>query len=560
MEKADRNGTAWCERYKSAYAEQTNWRRRWADCRRYVMPHDTDGETLTGSEFEGEKKAFPVTAAAADLCEKMASGLHSSTISYGERWFTLIPMSGGSEAWRRWCSSAREMSIKEMQEGNFLAATSDFVKYLCAYGTGVLFIGERDGKPMYRNIPITNNVCVESDEYGEATTVYIQYFLTAAQAASMFGEENLSRDVRTSFEEYKRTGAHGRKHEFLHITYPKALFGEKVKRAPSGEYPWEVKYLREDYRPIGGLWVDVDAQSIVKREGFFEFPFAVCPFMTANGESYGRSIPMLAMDTIKSLNRATALLLDASEMAIRPPLGVPAGLAKLDLRPGRITRVNSAAAAQIWTYQTNANIPVGDHMVERLTEELKSMFKEDFFMSISKRGEMTAAEVSERVRQATEFVSPIVMTLQHAAFKPIVRRTLAILERAGRIPRRPNEGDFRVSFTSRVDSMIRQSEASRNLNFLQQAATAGQATAANPDLRHVVNMDALYDEFAESMGISASILYDAEERAARRQAEAEAQAQAQAQAMQAEMFGKTDLTKKPEPNSVLAMMGGGRAQ
>lgn len=555
-ETENRDGKIWVLRYEDAKSAQKNWTALWEDCRRYVMPHDTDGDNITGSDITGTKKVYPVNATAVDLCEKMASGLHSATVSYGDRWFTLIPSAGGN-LMTRWCSEATRVCIHEMQKSNFLCAMSDMIKYLCAYGTAVMYVGEDEGRPRYRNIPITSNVCIETDEYGEANVVYVSYFYTARQAVKMFGEENVSAQIRNAYAaELKGASGASKKFEFIHCTYPKEQFGETVKKkkrdASNGA---RVENLREEYRPFGGVFVEKDTGLIVRRSGFHEFPFVVPRFMLSNDESYGRCVPMLAMDTIKSLNRAMALMMDASEMCVRPPIGVPTNLPKLDLRPGAVTKVNMSAAAQIWTYDTKANIPVGDALIQRLTEELRSMFKEDFFMAISKRGEMTAMEISERVRQASEFVSPIVMNLQHFAFRPVVMRTLAILERANKLPKRPEEGaGVEISFVSRIDSMIRQGEASRNLQFIQQAATVGQSLAVNPDLQYVVDLDEVYDELAEAMGINTSILNPVGKREEMRAAAAQAQAEAQQQAMQAQMMGKTDMTKDIGANSMFARM------
>ncbi|MBQ9739775.1 MAG: hypothetical protein IJV91_02435 [Kiritimatiellae bacterium] len=550
------DGKAWVERYKSAYNAQANWRELWNDCRRYVMPQDAESYSLTESKTEGERRAYPVNSTAVDLCEKMASGMHSATVSYGDRWFTLTS-SGGGELMSRWCSQATRLCIHAMQESNYLSASSDMIKYFCAYGTAILFIGEgEDGLPKYRNIPVTNNVCIETDEYGEANIVYVGYFYTARQAVSMFGENAVSPAIRNAYRAELKTGNVGKKFEFIHVTYPKKLFNEPVeaKRAALTRAD-ELEQLSEEYRPWGGLFIEKDTGGVVRREGFHEFPFVVPRFMLSNDESYGRSIPMLAMPTIKTLNEAMAVMIDASKMAVRPPIGVPTSLPKLDLRPGAITKVNMSAAAQIWTYTTQASIPVGEKLIELLTNELRSMFKEDFFMAVTKRGEMSATEVAERVRQASEFISPIVMNLQHFGFRPAVMRTLAILERSKRIPKRPDTGGtFDISFVSRIDSMIRQSESSRIMQFLQQAATVGQLTAANPDLQNVVDLDKVYDELAVAMGVDASIIFDVGRRMESRAAQAQAQAEAMRQQMQAEMMAKTDMTKSIDPNSILGQM------
>lgn len=554
-------GKIWVLRFKDAKSAQSNWLELWRDCRRYTMPQDTgELESATNTRIEGRKRTAPVNATAIDLCAKMASGLHSATVSYGDRWFLIKPTAATDE-WARWGDTATRNCIHEMQQSNFLAVSADWIHYYCAYGTGIMFIADDNGTPRYRNIPINNNVCIETDAYGDASTVYVGYHYTSRQAVQAFGFKNVSDEVRRDYEASIKTGlTQGRRFTFVHITYPKALFGEKVaaKKIEDSDAA-RLENLKEKYRPYGGIVVEENTGHVVKREGFHEFPYAIPFYMLANGESYGRSIPMLAMDAIKSLNEAMYLMMDASHMSVRPPLAVPTNLPKLDLNPGQITRVNGASLAQIWAFPTSSNIPVGDNLILRLTEELRSLFKEDFFMAVSKRGEMSATEVAERVRQASEFISPAVMSLQRHGFRPIVMRTLAILERAGKIPPRPRGGGVDVAFVSRIDSMIRQAEASRDMQYAQQIASVGQLVTANPDIKHVVKLDALYDELADAMGINHNLLNSAYERAQSRQAEAQAQAEQQKQMMELEALKRTDLTKDVGSKSLLSQMGMGGA-
>ena len=553
-------GKIWVERFNNAYNEQAPWRELWADCRRYMMPSETMGDELTESSRDGRRKAYPTDPTAADLCDKMANGLHSATVSYGDRWFTLVSESGGI-ADNQWCSDATRACIREMQEGNYLAVMNDLFHYVCCFGTGLLYVEDADGAPKFRNIPVPNTACIESDAFGEAAVVYVRYFYTAMQAVRLFGKDAVSNEVRRAWEDELRTGRSSRKFEFIHVTYRKEDFGEEWRR-PVEEDEFgngRMENMKEIHRPYGGVTVEKNTGVIVRRAGFFEFPYVVAKFMMSNDEAYGRSVGMLAMSGIKTLNEATALYLDGSKMAIRPPIGVPTNLPKLDLRPGAVTKVNLASPGQIWTYTTNANIPIGDRMMERLVATLKSMFKEDFFMAITKNGEMSATEVSERVEQAKNFISPIAMNMQHYVFRPLVFRVLSILERAGKVRKRPN-GRLRVSFVSRLDSMIRQSEANRNLTFMQQAATIGQMKAANTDLGNVVDFDKLYDALAEAMGIDANLLYTEVQRAENREAEARAAEEQMRMQMEMEQLKRTDMNKKPDGGSVMdAWMNGRRS-
>lgn len=548
MDKEKKDGREWLRRYESAKANWTAMSPLWADCRRYTMPQESANPTWG---VEGKPKAVPVDATAVDLLEKMVNGLHSATVSYGDRWFTLG--TNGGSLMKTWCSTATREVIRAMQGSNFPSLSNAWIRLACGYGTGILYTEDAGGVPRYRNISVADGVCYETDAFGDVCVMYIEYQWTALQAVQMFGRDNpaLSADVRREFSE--RLPGHARKHAFVHAVYPKALFGEEVKVAEEGD---EFADKLEEYRPFGGVFVDKETGVIVKREGFFEFPFAVARPILASDELYGRSIPMLAMDAIKGLNRATAMMFDASAMAIRPPIGVPAGFPKLNLVPGAVMKCPMQSANQIWTYSTQANIPVGDNLIARYVEQLRSLFKEDFFMAISKKGEMSATEIAERVRQATEFVSPMVMSIQHDGFRPVVLRTLGILERAGKLPKRPERGSgVEVSFVSRIDAMTRQAEANRDMQFLQQAATVGQYIAANQDLENVLNKDAIYDDLQEAMGVRADLTYDQDVREANRRAAAEAAAQARQEEMQMQMLGRTNLAAPVSPDSVLGKNG-----
>lgn len=539
-------GDIWLSRYESA---KNNWQMMkplWDDCRRYIMPTESNSD-YANTYSEGKPKVAPCDVTAIDLNEKMAAGLHSSTVSYGDRWFN-ITHNGGGDAWDRWCAVATRNTISEMQKSNFLSMSYSWIRHTCGYGTGLVYIAEVDGSPRYRNIPVTDNVCYETDMFGDVCVVYITYFMTALQAVQQFGKDNpmLSDEIKKEFADGRSITP--KKHEFVHVVYPKSLFGEKVAVADSDEeFPYD-----EKYRPYGGLFIEKSSGNVVSRDGFFEFPFAVIRPIRGGDEIYGRSVGMIAMHAIKKLNEATALMFDASNMAIRPPIGVPAGFPKLNLVPGAVMKCPITSQNQIWTYTTQANIPVGDNLIARYTEVLRSLFKEDFFMAIQKRGEMTAVEVAERVRQASDFISPMVMNIQHDGFRPIVMRTIGILERSGKIPRRPRDNrNIEVSFQSRLDAMIRQADASRDLQLMNQMANVGVSTTQNPDINNVVNLDAVYDELREAMGVNADIFFTHNERNKRRRAAQEAQEAVMKEQLNAQMMGKTDMTKPIAPDSIL---------
>lgn len=541
-----KDGSIWLSRYESAKHTWNTMKPWWDECRRYTMP--TDGSYADGQVKNGVPTVPPVDVTAIDLLEKMASGLHSSTISYGDRWFNIVH-NGGGDSWNMWCSQATRGAIMEMQKSNFLSVSHQWIRHTCGYGTGLLYTAEVDGAPMYRNIPITDNVCLETDMFGNVCVVYIAYELTALQAVQQFGIDNpaLGDDIKREFRDASSVSQ--KTHTFIHVVYPKKLFGEKFEVASDDEeFPYE-----EKYRPYGGLFVCKETQAIVSEDGFFEFPFAVPRPIGSQNAIYGSSIPMVAMYAIKQLNRATGLMFDASEMTIRPPIGVPAGFPKLNLVPGAVMKCPITSQNQIWTYTTQANIPVGDNLIARYTEVLRSLFKEDFFMAVQKRGEMTAVEVAERVRQASDFISPMVMNIQHDGFRPIVLRTIGILERSGKIPRRPRDKrNIEIAFQSRIDSMIRQADASRDLQLVNQMANVGQAMQVNPDINNVVRVDALYDELREAMGVHADVFYTQRERVANRQKQLKEQQIAQQEAMRAQLLGKTDMAKDIAPNSPIA--------
>ncbi len=93
--------------------------------------------------------------------------------------------------------------------------------------------------------------------------------------------------------------------------------------------------------PFISLYIDVENQHVMEETPMAWFPYVVAPWGTISGTQYGYS-PAIVLPDARSANTVRAILLDAGETAINPPLVAVQDAIRSDiaLNPGGVTWVD----------------------------------------------------------------------------------------------------------------------------------------------------------------------------------------------------------------------------
>lgn len=521
------DGKAVLQIFDKMQMERGNMDGLWREVIRFCFPWERrsyDGYGVNDTT-PGKRRASPVCSYPVLYAQRLGSSLHNSAFPSTEYWFDFtfkgVEMSEHSEL-RDWCRRARDIVHQKIRQGtNFYQESHAMMLGLAVLGTAGFYTYYKNGSLKFRYIPINKNFYIARNSDGEIDMAAILHEYTAKEAIEEYGRENVSKDV---LESLGNGSDNFRKFSYIQLVYPKTTFGEKFNPMKGG-------------KPYGDITVERESGRAVRVAGHMQFPFAVPRFILASDDLYGRSPAMNAIADIRSINALRKTIIDAALRAIKPALFINTLINKpISVEAGALNRISNFDPNSVWTYPTPTDFPIGKDQMLELQESLKHAFFIDVFQAIDQQRDMTATEITERVRQKAEAVAPIVSRLQSEFSGKVIMQCLNLLMEHGEVPPPPQTADglyFDITYESSIDAMIRQGTASKTMTFLAQCNAVAQTMQANPDFANVVNTDKLILSLGDCNMLPASFFRKAEETAAMREAAAKAQQESAAAANEA---------------------------
>lgn len=359
----------------------------WDELRRRIMPR------MEGKARQQEQ-ANEMTAASSfsPVAHKSLLNLASAHLLFitpmDQKWFSLRPQDERDDYTDEddWYSKATEAVYRALADSNFYAAAHEVYLDRCLTGTGCMFADvSRDESLVFKHVP-TGTYAIAEGAHGEVNTLVRTLKFTAQQAVEMFKLGNLPVKIQEAYKNAERR--YTEMFEFVHLVLPnsRAKFGSDMVS------PGRRKWL--------DVYVAREAEKIVFRGGFYEFPFLVTRFLKGGVSSYGEAPGKAVLPEIKATLLMDRVMDVAGSRAAIPSVIVSAKMAKeVDLRAGGKTVVpDELIGSQLPREWAN----VGDvrFMLERQDKKEK-LIREAFFNDIlqvvsSVDREMTATEVNAR--------------------------------------------------------------------------------------------------------------------------------------------------------------------
>ncbi|MBR3903245.1 MAG: hypothetical protein IKJ29_06265 [Akkermansia sp.] len=366
------------------------------------------------------EKCDCAAAAAATL-----TNTHSSYITpAGRRWFKLQPR-GKSKAAKvedrvaRFFRHLTNTVAERLAESNFYTATHEVYEDRVEGGTGACYIGGSDTEPLYfTHLPLGTFV-VDDDARGRVHTLVRKFVYTPAQAEMEWGRECLSERVRAWCADPRMR--HSQKVEFQQIVRP------NMKQVKAG---W--RDIPEELRAYEGYYVESEGYHVVKREGFFEFPFLVTRYLRAAGSPYGVPPGKKVLPAIRQLVKLERLMDSLAEVQAFPRILQLAGQNKqVDMKAGGITTISEDEARLNMPREwgTGGRYDIGLDRIRDKEQAIRRAYHEDMLLSVTAQDkQMTAREVEERVAEKILAFIPS-FTLFIADNAVAMRRVLGVLMR-----------------------------------------------------------------------------------------------------------------------------------
>ena len=414
--------------------ERVNAEILWRELATFILPNSsafitTGSQGISGTGgIDTTVRLFDGTAIRAneDLASAIDSALTNSAIQWASLEFDshILQQDRGPDGAVAWLEDANDKMFEAFSDSNFNTEKSSAYEMFTSLGSMVLFhegvepneIGSFSGF-QFKHISI-NELAWSENSLGIVDTVYRRLQLTAKQAVDRFGLENVSDAIRSDAEINPDT-----LHEFVHAIFPR----------DADQVDFLGIIVSELNRPFVSAYVERRTSEYAELSGYHEFPMYVVRFKKGPNEQIGRGRGHIALSDIRTLNTSIELLLEATEMGIKPPLiteseNVPAGS---DFSAG--SQINVDDIDKLMQFQVGTNLPLTQMSLERLIQQIREAFFLDKILlpPRDKIGEMSAFETSKRIEEMQKIFGPTTGRLEHEWLKPLVLRSFRMMLRGG---------------------------------------------------------------------------------------------------------------------------------
>lgn len=320
-----------------------------------------------------------------------------------KKWFKLKPSEDERKTdramvWLGWAND-RMRSILYARQSGWQRAMQESDNDVVSFGNAVLSMTEcheRTGQVIYEAHHLRDCAWTH-DRHKVVNRLDRKMKITLADWEKTFPGVPLSQD-RAKRREKDPFG----EIEVRHIALPCEAY-EMYRKAKKGEKK----------KPHVSVYVDVEKREIIKEGGYFEFPYYVRRWNLKYNSPYGYSpAAMLGLVDARVLQAQSRLILDAGELAVRPPLlardevlgeaGVYAGAilfmdADYDERKGEALR----------PLDLGSNLQIG---LEQ-KQDTRAILAAAWFLNkltLPADKDMTAYEVGERLAEYIRSIGPVV--------------------------------------------------------------------------------------------------------------------------------------------------------
>ena len=512
-------------RYQRLLTRRANFDLLVDEVAEFVLPHrGSIRRRELSAQVPGEKQTtrlFDATGAEANrlLAASMQGSLTSSAIP----WFHLKTREDYLNKIKRvqdWLEDTEQRLYLAFRQSNYYAETVEVYLDLGAFGTGCMYIGEREpmgeavfGGFLFRAHPFGSYVLGEGPD-GMVDTLMRQQVMTERTCVVQWGRDKVGERIRVIYDKSPDEPV-----TILHAVYPR-------KERDEGRYD-------NGNMPYASCYVDLDGKYLIDEGGFRDFAYVVPRWEKTAGEEYGRGPGMLALPDIRTLNRGDEMVLDAAGMAIRPPTTsvVDAILGEIDLTPGGHTYLEQQGALAF--LDTKARFDVA----QVLTEDRRARVQRIFFweqLQLQQGKVMTATEVERRWDTMRRVLGPTLGRLESEFLNRIIDRCFAIMLRRGAFLPPPPELDG-ADLDIEYEGPLARSQKSSRLSALEQATSLLMPLMADPEVAAVVkenlDLDAMVRDVWQTAGAPSQWLTSTEGRDAKRQQRMEQQRMQQQLAM-----------------------------
>lgn len=437
----------------------------------------------------------------------LASGLHTLLTNTATTWFRMKPefdelLEDPETA--IWFEDAEHVMYSHFNrpEARFMSQMHEMYHDLVHYGTSSMWVLDKPGQGVAFSARPLRETYITQDSEGVIDTYFRKLEMTNRQAVDLLGAKNVPRAAKEI-----ENGNGEKVMEYLH--WIRRNDDPDPAQMGSKGMPWSSSYI------------DFENGNILSEGGYRELPYLVARWSTDAGEVYGRGPGYQALPAQKMLNQMKRTVLEAGQLAVRPPAFVrnDGVLTQLRLNPGGVTYLgpdDGSGVSPITFMETKVRPDIGTELLERERVAVRGAYHFEL-LQLLQDPRMTATQVIELASKMSRLLSPILGRMQSEVLEPMIERVFSILLRQGRfLPPPPalQGQEIRVEYVSPIARAQREGDAAAIVDTF---TVATNLATTDPGVMDNLNGDEAIREIARAKGVPLSVLRPQAEVAALRE-------------------------------------------
>ena len=502
--------------FNEAKANRSNWDNHWQDVADFVLPTRNFCTKTTTSGVRRRGKIY--NTAAPEAAVQLAAALEGMLFNTGIRWFELTTENeqlNKMHEVKEWLydTTNRMLSYFDNTKTRFSVSAHENALDLVSFGTGVTLVTEKDGMLKYQARDLSS-IYIKTDDSGSLTDVYREFLMPVWEVIQEFGKENVSERVQKMADDPEKQD---KEVKVLHHVYIRL----------------DREYGKQDKtnKAWGSCYLELEQKHLMSEGGFDENPYIISRWSKAAEEDYGRSPAMEVLPTIRVVNAMAKTILEASELAVRPPVIVGAGTMEGPIRtaPGSIMYVRQGTREYPQPFQSGSRPDIGHELMDREEAKIDKAFFADR-LSLPQNDRMTATEIIERRQQGLMVISPVLSRLYAEWLNPLITRTFKWMRDKGLLLPAPDSLSGTPYKINYISPMAVTRRASISQAFMTAMSASQVLLQIDPSVMQNLDVDAVFRSLMSQNNVDPTFLKS--EREVKQ--EREQQQQQQQQAMQME--------------------------
>lgn len=534
--------------------ERTSFESHWRDLSDFISPRSS--RFLVSDANRDDRRNTKSVDPTATLAERtLSSGMMSGITSPARPWFKLAlpdPQMMDYGPVKQWLEIVQNRMNDMFNKSNLYQSLPIVYAQLGTYGTAAMAVLE-DDEDIIRTYPFPiGSYYVSNSARLSVDTVFREFRMTTRQLVDQFGLENVSLTVKGQWESQNTESWH----DVIHAIYP------NVNRT-TGKMDAKNKRFKSVYFEAAG------DDKVLRESGYDEHP-VLAPRWEVNGEdAYATNCPgMTALGQVKALQLQGKRRDQLIDKFTNPPLVGPSSLKtqRASQLPGSITYVDQITGQEGLRplYQVDPKTNELMAAIQDTRDIIRSSYFVDLFLmlqNINTRS-MPVEAVNELREEKLLMLGPVLERLNDEFLDPLIDRAFSIMVRKGMLPPAP---EVMQGMPLRIEyiSVMAQAQKSIGVSAIERfVGFVGQVAQAKPEVLDKLDTDQLVDSYADSVGVSPTVVVPDEVVAQIRQQRAQqAQMAQQMQMAQMAVQGAKDLSQtSTEGQNALTAMAGGAQQ